>query len=189
MKTHGFDARRLVVASFTQAQAVLDGRWPLTALERLAESTQPPADGSAGDVVWSVRGLWKQQVGRPAEMRIHLTAHATVHLTCQRCLQPMPLALEVDRTIRFVPGEDEAAQLDEELEEDVLALPRTLDLQALAEDELILALPIVPMHEACPQPLSFVAEAATDSGDPADGAEERPNPFAALAALKSGRQS
>lgn len=184
MKTSGFDARRLVIASFTQAQATLEGRWPLAGLARLGESTQPPADGSAGDVAWSVHGLWKQSVGRPAEMRIHLVARATVHLTCQRCLQPMPLTLDVDRTIRFVPGEDEAAQLDEELEEDVLALPRTLDLLSLVEDELILALPIVPMHETCPQPLSFNAEAATDSDTIED---ERPNPFAALAALKSGR--
>jgi uncharacterized protein len=184
MKTSGFDARRLVIASFTQAQATLEGRWPLAGLVRLGESTQPPADGSVGEVAWSVRGLWKQPVGRPAEMRIHLVAQATVHLTCQRCLQPMPLALDLDRTIRFVPGEDEAAQLDEELEEDVLALPRTLDLQSLVEDELILALPIVPMHETCPEPLSFSAEAATDSEAVED---ERPNPFAALAALKSGR--
>jgi len=184
MKTTGFDARRLVIASFTKAQARLEGRWPLVALTRLAESTQTPADDSAGEVAWSVQGLWKQPVGRPAEMRIQLTVHATVHQTCQRCLQPMPLALAVDRTIRFVPGEDEAAELDEELDEDVLALPRTLDLLALVEDELILALPIVPMHETCPQPLSFSAEAATDS---AVDDEERPNPFAALAALKSGR--
>jgi uncharacterized protein len=184
MKTSGFDARRLVIASFTQAQATLQGRWPLVDLVRLGESTQPPADGSGGDVAWSVRGLWKQPVGRPAEMRLHLVAQATVHLTCQRCLQPMPLTLDVDRTIRFVPGEDEAAQLDEEGEEDVLALPRTLDLQELVEDELILTLPIVPMHDTCPQPLSFNAEAATDSETEE---AERPNPFAALAALKARR--
>lgn len=184
MKSSGFDPTRLDVAGFTRTRATQDGRLPLARLGRLAESTQTPADGPAGEVTWSVQGLWKQSAGGVPEMRIHLVAHATVHLTCQRCLQPMAQPLDVDRTIRFVPGEDEAAQLDEELEEDVLALPRLLDLAALIEDELILGLPIVPMHESCPQPLVFNGEAVTDSEEPE---EERPNPFAALAALKSGR--
>ena len=69
----------------------------------------------------------------------------------------------------------EAAQLDEHSEDDVLALPQRLDLHELLEDELILALPIVPRHGVCPQalPLAAVPEA-----------EAAPNPFAALAALR-----
>jgi uncharacterized protein len=183
MKPSTFDPTRLEVAAFTQAGATREGVLPLAGMNRLAGSSQAPADGLAGDVTWSVRGLWKQPAGGAAEMRIHLVAHATVHLSCQRCLQPMAQDLDVDRTIRFVPGEDQAAQLDEELEEDVLALARTLDLAELIEDELILALPIVPMHEACPQPLPSAAEVDADLTD----AGEAPlHPFGALAALKKG---
>jgi uncharacterized protein len=47
------------------------------------------------------------------------------------------------------------------------------------EDELILALPLVPRHDACPQPLAAPATAE-------EPLAERPNPFAALAALKRG---
>mgnify|MGYP000626686765 FL=1 len=44
---------------------------------------------------------------------------------------------------------------------------------------LILALPLVPRHEVCPQAVT------TEVADEAfDEASERPNPFAALAALK-----
>ena len=57
------------------------------------------------------------------------------------------------RSIRFVHGADLAQQLDEESEEDVLALSAALDLRELIEDELILALPLVPRHDVCPQPL------------------------------------
>jgi uncharacterized protein len=63
----------------------------------------------------------------------------------------------------------------------VLALTRHLDALELVEDELLLSLPLVPRHEVCPQPLPVTtAELPEDE----DGDEERPNPFAALAALK-----
>lgn len=55
-----------------------------------------------------------------------------------------------------------------------------LDLQALIEDELLLALPIVPRHDLCPEPLAraFVE----DEGE--SRAED--SPFAALSVLKRG---
>ena len=60
----------------------------------------------------------------------------------------------------------------------MLVASRQFDLQALVEDELLLAMPLVPMHGTCPQPLT---------GAPAEVSEEpRANPFAALAALKRG---
>ena len=61
----------------------------------------------------------------------------------------------------------------------MLVLTRALDLHELVEDELILALPLVPRHDACPQPLAAPATAE-------EPLAERPNPFAALAALKRG---
>ena len=84
------------------------------------------------------------------------------------------------RRIFFVEGEEAAAALDAETEDDVLALTPTLDLLALVEDELLLALPLVPRHEVCLQPLP---RALVDD-DPAVASAD--NPFAALAALKQG---
>ncbi|MFC3217232.1 hypothetical protein [Comamonas sp. JC664] len=48
--------------------------------------------------------------------------------------------------------EDEAtaAALDDESEEDVLVLAPQIDALELIEDELLMALPMVPMHEVCP---------------------------------------
>ena len=63
----------------------------------------------------------------------------------------------------------------------MLALERSFDVIELLEDELLLALPLVPRHEACPQPLPMVAEPVEEP------AEERANPFAALEALRKGR--
>jgi hypothetical protein len=125
-------------------------------------------------------------VGRPVaggdpEIWLHLMAHAEVVLQCQRCLQPTLERLTVDRRFRFVRNEDEAARLDEESEDDVLALPERLDLEELLEDELILGLPLVPRHGQCQHPLPM---RAADPG--AD--DEAPNPFAALAALRGKPQ-
>ncbi len=59
----------------------------------------------------------------------------------------------------------------------------TLDLLALVEDELLLALPIVPAHdpEVCQHPAGFVVEDEPESSEVED---KRPNPFSVLAQLK-----
>ena len=73
--------------------------------------------------------------------------------------------------------DDQQQPNTDDSEDDVLALTRALDLRELVEDELLLALPIVPRHEVCPEPLPQPA-------DDAAPAEPAPHPFAALAALK-----
>ena len=50
--------------------------------------------------------------------------------------------------LRFVDGEAQAEALDADSEDDVLALAPALDLRTLVEDELLLAWPIVPRHDA-----------------------------------------
>jgi uncharacterized protein len=160
--------------------AVLQGSLPLSGLPRLAEGFSAASDGSAQ---WSLKCSNKPVAGGAAELWVHVLANAVVPLQCQRCLGPMAQPLNVDRAIRFVHGEDLAARLDEETEDDVLSLPAALDVQSLIEDELILAQPLVPRHEgACPQPLW--AGAGPEQPAEAEAAEQEPHPFAALAALK-----
>ena len=56
---------------------------------------------------------------------------------------------------------------------------RAFDLHALIEDELLLALPLVPRHDDCP------SRCRAPAPTPTRRAEERPqHPFAALAALR-----
>ena len=58
----------------------------------------------------------------------------------------------------------------------------TFNLHELVEDELLLSLPMVPMHETCPVTPVFSA------GDPAvEATEAKPNPFAVLGQLKKGK--
>jgi uncharacterized protein len=175
------DPRRLDVAAFAAAAGELEGSWPADRFARLLSVTAAPPDGAAGaDVAWRVRGEHRVLPGAGVRPSIEIGAETVVTLECQRCLQPMRVPVQVSRRVFFVDGEDAAAALDAESEDDVLALVPALDLGALIEDELLLGLPLVPRHVACPEPLAraFVDEAAEP--DPAD------NPFAVLAALKRG---
>jgi uncharacterized protein len=166
------------VAVLCREGATLHGQWALAAMQRLVSGlAATPADACAA---WSAQAVLKPVTGSAPEMWLHLKASATVLLQCQRCLQDMTEPVVVNRRIRFVRSEAEAARLDEESEDDVLALMPRLDLQALFEDELILALPLVPMHGNCPQPLSLAATTA-----PQAAGDALPHPFAVLKGLKT----
>lgn len=181
MKPRDLDPRKLDVAALATQAAHLAGRWPLAELSRLADMS--PADhqpGAGDEVLWSVRGERRERSGTAPQTWLHLALEATVRLQCQRCLEPVAVALKLQRALRFVPGEAEAAALDAESDDDVLALSRSLDLRELAEDELLLALPLVPCHATCPQPLPLDVGVGPDAA--ADPAVRRP--FDVLQILK-----
>jgi uncharacterized protein len=168
------DPTALDVPALCRHGVELGGELPLARMERLAQALAAVTDGTAA---WSAQASLVPVTGGDPEMWLALQARADVPLQCQRCLQMLTEALAVERRFRFVRSEEEAAELDEESEDDVLALPPRLDLLALLEDELILSLPIVPRHEVCPQPLAQPAVEQLEE-------EAAPHPFAALAALR-----
>ena len=177
MTSRDFDPFRLDVAAFANEAAQLEGRWPLAQFDRLTEAAVVDAlvpDG--GLVAWRARGERRVLRGGDAQTWLHLNAATGLPLECQRCLTPVAVDLKVERSFLFVHGEDAAAQLDADSEDDVLPLTRALDLRELIEDELLLAMPLVPRHEVCPVPLKLA------TGE--DVVDDKPNPFAALAALK-----
>jgi uncharacterized protein len=169
------DPRSLDIAALCREGESLTGQWRLAEFLRLADSLfGAPAAEAVAD--WSAQASLKPVAGGEAERWLHLQAHADVRLQCQRCLEALIQPLQVQRSYRFVQHELEAERQDEEAEEDVLALPPRLDLVELIEDELILALPLVPRHEGtCPSPLPLSA---------ASEEEPAPNPFAKLAVLR-----
>jgi len=177
MKSRPADPRRLDVEAFAKDAGELEGEWPLASLDRLAGSAHPDAKPAESDLAhWHARGESRPVRGGAPQTWLHLRADARLALVCQRCLAPVEAQVHAERSFQFVSGEDAAAQLDADSEDDVLALTRSLDLRELVEDELLLALPLVPRHEVCPQPLPMAHGAAEE--------EARANPFAALAALK-----
>lgn len=214
MRSHRHDPLRLDVAAFAADGAQLAGVWPGDSLARLADLQVPPQDLGFADVAWQVRGERRAKTASEAELWLAIQVEAPVWLSCQRCLQPLAVDLALDRRLRFVHGESQAAALDAESDDDVLALSRSLDLRELVEDELLLGLPLVPRHDHCPQPLPVPIGVEGDTDDAAGGddvnlltlhddpeapsdvpaatgpgdldtlPDGRPNPFAILKSLK-----
>lgn len=149
-------------------------------MPRLAEHPGGAVEGESA-VRWAVEGTQVSRAGQTPAIWLHVKAQAAIARTCQRCMHPMLVELAVDQRIRFVEGEDAAARLDAEVEEDVLPLQAAINLAELIEDELLLALPVIPKHDRCPEawPGLGAAEAS-----PPDVDDARDNPFAVLAALK-----
>ena len=182
MKPRSFDPLKLDVEAFAREGASLEGEWPATSLPRLAESAAPESDPAHWPPVrWTTRGETRTPKGGEPQIWLELGAEAQVALTCQRCLKSVREDLAVSRWFRFVKDEDMAAELDMDSDDDVLALARHLNLRELVEDELLLELPVVPRHDECPEPLPHANVEEDEAPE-----EERPNPFAALAALKKG---
>lgn len=177
-----FSPDRLDVKSFAMAGGHLTGHDPLSLYERLQQEAVAPSDGPS--VAWTVEASMRALPGGGTQPWLRLQAQATLPLECQRCLTPADTLLEVDREFRFVPDEATAEAEDEDSEEDLLVLSRAFDLRELIEDELLLALPLVPMHEACPTAPTVQAQSEDFEAVQA----ERPHPFAALAALRKPQQ-
>lgn len=196
MKTRSFVPEKLDIQAFIEEGASLSGEWPVAALPRVAAGLMPGLDlAELPSVRWSVQGRVAPQRVGSAQLWLDVRADAELEWECQRCLHGVREPLGIDLQLRFARDEAEAARLDAESEDDVLALARHVNLLELIEDELIMAQPIVPRHLACPTDVEALmnderetpvpgvpvapAEAMAPEGEPA-----KPHPFAALAALK-----
>lgn len=181
MSIHLFPPRQLDAEAFARDAAVLAGELPLHDCQRLASELHgPPGDAL---VRWQAAGEHRSAADGILRPALRLQARADVVLACQRCLEALPVSLEVDRHFVFVPDEAMAEALDDESEDDVLALVPAPDLLQLLEDELLMALPLVPRHDVCPV---AVRMSAADAGFEA-AMQERAHPFAGLAGLKTDK--
>lgn len=184
MRARSFRPDRLDVDAFAAAGAALDGERPLADWPRLADALRPQAGDATAAVRWSATGSQRRpRLGEPQSW-LHLRCEAAGEMTCQRCLEPVAVALDVERDFRFVATEAQAADEDDEAEEDVLVASTAFDLLALVEDELVLALPYAPRHADCDVAVAPPTAADDGAGREAGDGEQptrRPSPFAALA--------
>jgi len=155
--------------------ARLAGQYRLADMPRLAAHSgngQATADVDLGfDLV--PRG--PEDRGRIIRMTGSIRTRVT--LTCQRCLQPMELELDLEPEVFF---DTSGGNVDEQDERDIISLDgngETVELTSLVEDEILLALPMVPMH--APEECKVAGfQQQQDKG------QRKDNPFAKLAELK-----
>lgn len=173
-----FPPAHLELRAFAQSRAELAGAEPLGRYGRVAQEC---LDGGQGrTVIWKAQGEIRPGSSGSDDVWLQLHAESIVSMTCQRCLDPVEVALLVDRSFRFVADEETAAAQDDDSNEDLLAMEDDFDLHRLIEDELVLAMPLIAHHADCATRAPGVA-ADPDFGISVAG---RPNPFAVLSRLK-----
>jgi uncharacterized protein len=151
------------------------GEEPIIQFERLIDGVADEVGAQRGMVRWRVSGRPDAQ-GR---LFLHVQAHAAPTLVCQRCLQPVVVNVEADNLLQVVRSQEHPDDADDPDAPESIVGSARFDLLGLVEDELILAMPYVPLHEICAAP--------TGSGSPPPKPEAeavRPSPFAALGQLK-----
>ena len=111
---------------------------------------------------------------------------ATLPLRCQRCMEVMQMVLHVDIQLGLVSSQKATEMLPDSYDP-LLVSEEGVTVASIVEDELILALPIVAMHEKedCPKGEAFLKKAHDKEGD----AHKRENPFAMLATLKTSQST
>jgi uncharacterized protein len=122
-----------------------------------------------GSLDYQVRGY----VGERGRSFLELKVQGALVLRCERCLQPLDWPLNLRSVLWLAASEEEAdAEPVDRDEYDPVVGSAQFNLDAMIEDEVLLAIPVVPKHDRCP---SLAA--------PKDEAQ---SPFAVLAQLKKG---
>ena len=157
-----------------EARAVLQGQFAIAGMRRLASalhSTQGVVDVDLEFGIDEARTPYVKGVMR-----------AGLEVVCQRCLGPMVLPVEVELALGIVTSAQEVERLPGNYDP-LLVEAEPVSLADVIEDELILALPVAPVHpeQQCPPWRDTVVE------QPAEKVG-KPSPFAVLAQLKDKKQ-
>lgn len=162
------EVRHINNLDFAKRQQVLQGDIGLPEMPRLHSVLVEGAQSNHNIKLHFKLSGHSNQYRSPS---LHLEIEANLPMICQRCLE----SVEVHISLRFdyEVSAEESASLDDNDEVDWVELSESMDVYALVEDELLIALPIAPVHA------STCKQLVLESG-------EKPNPFSVLKALKKG---
>jgi uncharacterized protein len=150
------------------ARRRIEGSVPLASLPRLRDGLFEPE----GEVRFTI-DFDRDALQLP---RVELKAEAELPLQCQRSLQRFLLPVRLEQMLGLIRDEADVAALPEGYEPLLVPADGLLRPLDLVEDELILAMPVVPVSPGS-EPVG------DDWPQDADGPRQD-NPFAVLSALK-----
>ncbi len=129
---------RIDPARLAEQGARIQGRVALGTMERLAPLLAGEPGEAEVEMAFAVdaRGL----------RTVHGRVRAEVLLTCQRCLEPVPVGIDGEFHLAVVASPTEERRLPEGLEPLDCGPGGTVATAALVEDEILLGLPLVPSH-------------------------------------------
>lgn len=153
------------------ARRSFQGTCPVARLKRLGEVL---AD-TGGNLDYTL-DFGRDELGT-AYLDVHVRASLT--LLCQRTLEPFAFPVELDRRLGLVTHDREEAGLPPDCEP-LLVEDDHIRPLAVMEDELLLAVPLVPVSPQSEWPEEGMESKAPD----APSEPEQENPFAVLRELK-----
>lgn len=109
-----------------------------------------------------------------------------IALICQRCLGPLQWPLDIAVSLALVRNETMADRLPEQYEP-LLIADGLISVADLVEDELLLALPLIPQHDQI-RKCEIHADQALAASEPVPNAGQS-QPFASLASLLQNTQA
>lgn len=118
--------------------AELSGTLALLKLDRLA-AVLASSEGAANVVL-------RFAIDEQGRRRVSGTLACELQIFCQRCLKPMPLAVNSKIDAALVADDEAAQQVPRQLDL-VVAEDGALDVYRFIEDELLLSLPFTSFHE------------------------------------------
>ena len=130
-------SKPLDVDRLAETQAGLDFAVPLAELPRLRSRLASVEGNVHGRVHFAREG---------GVAVAELTMSGTAKLACQRCLEAMDVAVESRVRVGLISAQAEINRVPQDLEP-MLAPEGRVSIGELVEEELLLALPIVPLHE------------------------------------------
>jgi uncharacterized protein len=153
-------SKLLDVDPLADGQADIDFAIPLAAFPRLSELLAV----TAGEVRGRVR--FAREIGIPVA---DVEVSGELPFTCQRCFGPMSVQVDSRERVAMVASEAEADRVPQG-RETILAPDHRISIRDLVEEELLLTLPIVPLHaedaEQCQtEGLRVAPEEATPASD------------------------
>ncbi len=184
------------IALATQGRTV-EGKIPLADLKRLgalARSSQSLDDESKGascEVEGIVEFTLCFDIDEGGAPRVGGNVSTIFRLQCQRCMEDMDYPVTLNVRLGIVPSREAAKSLPDSYDPLVVS-GNEISIASILEDELILALPIVAMHEIenCSLGKTLVNESDkfTQQAEQEDlSSSGRKNPFAVLAQLKKNQ--
>ena len=157
-----------------QARRSFQGTLPLAAMPRLRDSLA----SREGAVAYELE-FGKDDIGVAL---LHVRADATLPLTCQRSLEVFGLPVHVDAKLGLIVREEEESALPSGYEP-LLTPDGHLNLADVIEDELILALPVVPLSPGAEEQPRVWGETNETQDD-----DTQPNPFGVLKKMKVAKR-
>jgi len=152
-------------------QIRLNGMYPVSEMPRLAEIALPGSEAVSFSLEFELNSDRRTAI-------LTGSISAVLNIKCERCLQPFRLTLDLSPRIYMRNAGGQEISSAEDDERDLIDIHGPVVLRDLVEDEILLNLPMMPMHDR------DQCNASGYLGNTGTSEKKAGSPFAQLADLK-----